>query len=870
MKRAIIVTAFIFSMSTIAGCHWGARYRVNIKQVDESSGVEYEFVAWTKPKRDEFKSQDNLEKALGLDSGGLSSFIKDAKVGLKPGEECAVSMQLFYQENYGIDSLISNRVCLRVRGSTVLRPIENSDFKLFNLSTDGAVFKFKRRHMCVEKEKESICTWNGGIREAWPLGVRFEVLDGSGDIAENIGAIKVYLNGELRHREFVRPSGLSFTLDGAHLIAKHMPHHAPLSIRVVSATNLTVERELGVKLADFDRRRKNAQTVIEDTLKKYANTTGSPLIKNSQCMAIHSQLLYLLLDHATNGKNKKNAGKFTALKTAWDSNKCVDSNYGKELAATTQCWGTKSPFTESSLEQAAVTIENLKPSAVTAVSNQTAARLLLDNKLTVEDYKDPSLTSLSSSSSSALVENALADLQCAEKTALLSLRNEISSRFRSVESRVTALTGPFVSKEVMAALSTHANEVNNILNDTSLNSQQKTNKLQGSRDELINKHLTAKDMAAKSKIEKSLKKYVDGVDKVLKNNVLSASGRLEALEELRLELGATLGPLITDDKRAPVVSDEVKVALMVYEDNIRTILSDESRSPKQKATALEALQPGLTRVIEELLPADFKAQGMELEATLGKVIADVESAQETYESVLSIVAQFDSGAQAAWASFGDLSNQVTDLVKDEDEALVLYQSFAAQLPNQKQLFLERKNNPAPLDDVSWLMDTKHIDPAQFFWLSTWNAVPLAPQGTAYVDPIDVSTAIPIVDLFGYRHVYNNWLDVRYLAIGLVLYKEQLRVSDTGADNIELGYMNGGPVLSTGLGSFRFGVAYVCRDPSTVLTESYPNFSRDFDGGAAFGKGQSRRIRFMVGLDLVKLFTNQSTGGENAVGGGQAE
>lgn len=697
------------------------------------------------------KALQNLKgKQKGTSPPSLLELYMTPDGVLAAGERCAVSMQLFYQVEGEKDSLRSNPVCVQVEGETRLKPFRADDFTLFNIASDSSKIRiFRRRHLCQESDRKGLCTWNGGFREAWPLSVRFESHQGGASISDALGAVRVYLNGELRHHEIIEEGTQQYVLDGRRLIADHMPYEAPISIRLMPSAVARAQRELDKEKNYFESRRADALSVIEGTLGSYAKASSADVVKNSLCMSIHARLVYALTRSVTTGAA---VDDFADLKSKWDSD-CKTSEYARKLEKHQQCWDVDSAFAASTLDTSAF-LTAQKASAIKAAAGTQG--LLTAKPLTIKD-----LQAIEPVTQKQAFAQMLAEIQCAEKTALLTIHEQLLG-------------------------------------------------------------------------------YVGGLE-----------GKVDELVE---------------DSALPL---QIKVIVRNQLAQTMATFKDESLTPAEKARVLEEFRQQLLQ-LSSLIPASAKEPYDKLVKALGELPDKITEAANTYKQVVQIAAEVDSGIQAVTTLFVDLEGKVEALVTDEEEALLLYNSFAGELPDQNEFFVKRKQNPMPSPKTTWLMDSKHLDPAQRFHFVTWNAVPFAPQGTAYVEPIDVSTAIPIVDFIGYRHVYNSWADLRF-ALGGVVYQEQLRIELRDTEDFEFSYVNPGLVFSTGLRSFRAGVAVVARNPTNrrfterdeydkiITRDDVVGDSFSIDEDTAFGPRGFRNVRVFVGVDLFKLFTNQSTG-----------
>lgn len=732
------------------------------------------------------KALQNLKgKQKGTSPPSLLELYMTPDGVLAAGERCAVSMQLFYQVEDREDSLRSNPVCVQVVGETGLKAFRADDFVLFNITpNDSKVRIFRRRHLCQESDRTGLCTWNGGFREAWPLSVRFESHEKGVDISDALGAVRVYLNGELRHHEIIEEGTQEYVLEGQHLIADYMPHEAPLSIRLMPSAVARAQREFDKEKNYFESRRADALSVIEGTLKSYAKESDDDLLKNSQCMAIHARLVYALTKSATTGTA---VDDFADLKSKWKD--CKESEYAKKLEKHQQCWDVDSAFAASTLDTSAF-LTAQKASAIKAAAGTQG--LLTAKPLTIKD-----LQAIEPVTQKQAFAQMLAEIQCAEKTALLTIHEQL----------LGYVGVPMKDAAVAAA--------------------------------------TAAATAA-------VKKAVGGKEgEDAKSEDIDLKGKVEVL------VANSALPL------------QIKVIVRNQFANTMATFKDESLTPSEKARVLEVFHQQLLE-LSPLIPTTAREPYEALVAALGDLSDKVAAAANAYKQIVQIASEVDSGVKAMTTLFVDLEGQVKELVTNEEEALLLYNSFAGELPDQNDFFVGRKQNPAPSPKTSWVMDSKHLDPSQFFTLVTWNAVPFALQGTAYVEPIDVSTAIPIVDIVGYRHLYNSWADVRG-ALGIVVYQEQLRIELRDSEDFEFSYVNPGIVMSLGIRSFRVGAAVVACNPTsrrfTQRDEYDKIITRDdaigdtfkIDEDTAFGPSGLRNIRIFVGVDLLKLFTNQSTG-----------
>lgn len=252
-----------------------------------------------------------------------------------------------------------------------------------------------------------------------------------------------------------------------------------------------------------------------------------------------------------------------------------------------------------------------------------------------------------------------------------------------------------------------------------------------------------------------------------------------------------------------------------------------------------------------------------------------------------------------------ISNEITSLSRDpKRQALVINTFISSQFKDQEEFFEARNNaSPAPIEGAVTFGMT-YEDPLQIFSLATWNMLPFAPRGSAYdnrlnMRDVDLTVAIPVVDVIGARFQWRPRLarglrgvtDLR-VALGAAVASENVKFSiedpvttqgvDETIEYIEDSSLTAGPVLSIGLGSLRLGAGYmmgggpgILRDLELVSeatsdemevrlisearqTELFgaDNFST-WENAPRFLK--EGRVRIMIGVDLLKLITGESSG-----------
>ncbi len=218
-----------------------------------------------------------------------------------------------------------------------------------------------------------------------------------------------------------------------------------------------------------------------------------------------------------------------------------------------------------------------------------------------------------------------------------------------------------------------------------------------------------------------------------------------------------------------------------------------------------------------------------------------------------------------------VTQSIVEAVRSDEEKLRLYMSFTEQFEDQDAFFSSKKNNPPITSEIGAFVDMEFKDPVQYFYFVTWNAIPFG-IGSAYVDAIDLSTALPIVDLAGVRFLFqDNFLegsrigDVRF-AMGVGLYNEQLKF-ELEDRTVEETYINPHFNVSAGLGSFRAGVG-VGRSPYGALDDEIMNQLDDDRKTELFGSQPLSYVKFFVGIDLLKLIINESSGYDESPEGSQ--
>lgn len=176
--------------------------------------------------------------------------------------------------------------------------------------------------------------------------------------------------------------------------------------------------------------------------------------------------------------------------------------------------------------------------------------------------------------------------------------------------------------------------------------------------------------------------------------------------------------------------------------------------------------------------------------------------------------------------------ELQELEKDDAKAYALYNHFAVAL-DRPDLFQPRGENPAPIAD-ELVLPMEYSDQIQVFFLAPWHAVPTRPD-KKFQAAVNAGTAIPVIDVAGVRYQWgrSRFADSR-AAIGVAGFGEE--VAEASGESTSVFHFAAQGNVS--LGTLHLGAAY-------VLTNG---------GGLDAG---SERVRFLIGVDLVKLVTGRN-------------
>lgn len=872
-----------------SGC---AKYKVNIKETDTG------FRAI--PETSKYKS-----RSLRIDERLIGTKLED-KISYE--DKCDVAMQLFYRsQGTEYDTLRSNRVCIKTRDQTTFKTIRAADFQLFNVQRDGTTFAFKRAHYCEETSKKAArCTWNGRIRHKWPLSVRLIAgPQGAPDLPNfDLSWVKRArseynrLTGEVRELE----QRLALLGDSDWVTRRR----SELTSQIGNATDAPARESLQKELEGIETDNDVRAQIKSLEKKKAIKIAEQKQAKRSWEQISMEQSDQSRITRARAAQYDNLEGKITAfvggvhvylngelyhVEVAQEGRSTLEID-GRDLIA------DRLPF------DAPISLHLLPASGVVATSElkgdkdafeykRMSALQTLTNTLALYGQRSGLTAGLDTEVKcmalhARFVYGLAEQISTGNAQDMTALSAEWNASCKNTN-YATALEEQKACWDVDGGLDSLASQPSKeeqlssalAAIDTPLSLTMKSRwdyRATLSAPGLLSAQTIPTDALGSDALEQDAV-MIEGIGKELhcaKNTALASVSK--DLKALREEVSKSATALLDfTELEAATRQKLIELHTSTASKFLDTDLSQKARDKALQvfATELAALeQAAIAKVAEgarrDELVSLFEAYSDTLSSNKLEEVARV---RQALDDIHKLSAELDAGLYAIRTNYRTVRGKVVTLLEDEEQALVLYTSLAEQLPTQNDLFVKRKKNPQPGNEVYWGMELKHLDRWQRFHFATWNAVPLPVKGTAYVQPIDVSTAIPVVDAIGLRVNLSPRFDLRG-ALGAVVFKEQLLVELEESEDFAADYVNGGPVGSIGLNSLRFGIAYVVRTPYSrgVLRENELDMFAQNEKNLFGARGYtgSSRFRIFVGVDLFKLIFNDSTGYSESTSTSQEE
>jgi hypothetical protein len=280
-------------------------------------------------------------------------------------------------------------------------------------------------------------------------------------------------------------------------------------------------------------------------------------------------------------------------------------------------------------------------------------------------------------------------------------------------------------------------------------------------------------------------------------------------------------------------------------------------APKGNAAALHerlrqsVLDAGATvdRTLDEEIARLGKAYGdrireaaAEAKQKLSKHAAD--AMLPNGHSVSSTVAQIDDLATAGATIFDELNRSIRSTVadakkfaRDRDAQARQLAAVTEALELQGSAFDPYTKNPE-LVEGEMALDMRYGDKFQWFTLAPWHGVPFRVTGNAGAD-INLATAIPILDLIGFRYQWGTGRSTSFrTGLGFLYFQDENTVATAGT-TASTSASNVAAELNVGWAGMVFGAGYVLNH------RSYDGFV-DVD-----------RVRLIIGADLLKIFGNRN-------------
>ncbi len=202
-------------------------------------------------------------------------------------------------------------------------------------------------------------------------------------------------------------------------------------------------------------------------------------------------------------------------------------------------------------------------------------------------------------------------------------------------------------------------------------------------------------------------------------------------------------------------------------------------------------------------------------------------------------------AQDLKASYGALATRLVAIKNNPAEQAKIFGYVAQQLEANGSPFQQITSNPQPASGER-VLKMGYRESWQWYLLAPWTGIPLKIQGGNSEALFDESNILPIIDVVGGRWQWgqSRFQEVR-VGLGVMFFSDKVEakentttMSSSRKESAETkkteNKFSCGPEANLGLGNLRLGFTWgLCRESEGSL------------------------FRFIVGADLVKLFTGQN-------------
>lgn len=342
---------------------------------------------------------------------------------------------------------------------------------------------------------------------------------------------------------------------------------------------------------------------------------------------------------------------------------------------------------------------------------------------------------------------------------------------------------------------------------------------------------TVVDYAARAKQRGSalLDAATQAADPALKPELACASARLG---RLKAQAESIVDKSVAVPDLDPACAEKPDVTLPPGQLSIKDIYESKKSDVKQKLNQLTTDQLTQLQLIKDALPKVRAAVADKLKneaKALAALDKEIEAVAQTCDDTLAVAQRLRSTAQ--------------DVIRNKETQARIYESSVAALEQQGGVFEQYKDNPAPAPDERQLQ-MSHGQRFQGFMFSPWNGLPMSLAPGNSVGDLQLASAIPILDVAGFRLQWgkSRFADLR-AGIGCLYFSDEAPVTNKTTDAMGVvteektteKRFHGGVQANVGIANFKFGMAWV---PGTSQL-----------GGHGFVENE---LRLLIGSDLFKL------------------
>lgn len=229
----------------------------------------------------------------------------------------------------------------------------------------------------------------------------------------------------------------------------------------------------------------------------------------------------------------------------------------------------------------------------------------------------------------------------------------------------------------------------------------------------------------------------------------------------------------------------------LYETNKDQTKAQLDTATNQAQLYLQQLQAALPQARAYVAPALAALPAARVEAAVKEADALVANAASTADDALALAKQLRTASVA--------------MIEDRKVAAKAYEAAVQSLENSGTVLEAYGANPPTQPDEQRL-EMRHGDRTQFFFGAPWNGIPISLASGGSKGELDITRAIPILDVVGVRVQWaaSRFADVR-VGAG-VMYFRDLEVMDEMAGTTEEKFT---PAMQANLGiaNLKVGLAY---------------------------------------------------------------